>query len=386
MLETDEWWGWSSSGGGAWAAVLVIIMVLGSVVNIAVLVHWFTCRHLSDSPVIALPFTDLLLCTIAVPLRYLYAPPFTPIHLNDEASLEKTTNYVIPREMTEVIDDGIIHTIVTSFCLLSLHVIILISMHRLCLLIVPCCPQIFPSAQYNIVAPWIILSCSFIWTAIVIGGIWITAGDFTYDLPIMGVVGTNVEKTGCSNSTLTFLVYLSIILGICLISYVFILLILVYKTFIATNNKDNSGYGDCRDGVPMLQGRTARAICIIIIVIITISLCWVIPLCLAFYTVYTCDSRLMKVVPYSDALLLMSGLVHPFIYTEAWSTVILCCKRTSKYIKSVIYKRENNCITNPHNLNENVKWPDQDKAVNHSLLEDEIRPEIIPLEELETAV
>nr|XP_027207014.1 uncharacterized protein LOC113800444 [Penaeus vannamei] len=158
-VESEWWWAWSGAAGGAWAAVVCVVVVMGGAVNVAVVIHWATSRPAQDSPSAALPCVDLLLCVLAAPLRYAHAPPIpTPAgsRLVAEATLApqnisggalqldatgKVANASTPGTDWEAPlappgpGTSLAHAVVVGVCLTSLHVVVIVALHRLTLLL-----------------------------------------------------------------------------------------------------------------------------------------------------------------------------------------------------------------------------------------------------------
>ncbi|XP_076059849.1 uncharacterized protein LOC143036404 [Oratosquilla oratoria] len=565
QLDSPQWWTSSAAASGAWAAVVCVVIVVGSVVNVAVAVHWFIGRHGSsslsstssvESPAIALPVADLLLCALAAPLRYAAAPPFLhshvhttmttitttstvnldgpttttaspmrafvlnptspflythtiptlpPSHANSismtsprpkhpstlvrlhrtpeiespppltrstdtlafsidllgtpsppvyppapstphpatifgisspsgplsfyssghhdpqpqtqESSSPTTSSYVVPRigdspeegggggddgsdggggeandedtqwavdgqtdKRSEELDIGVtadrkntehsktgsgdtgrdVHAVVVASCLVSLHLVVTVAVHRVALLAHPASSM---SGAPTLRSLWV-PGAALVGCALISGGLVAVlhlGGNFTQHLPILGVSplpGPNEEVSSC---TLGFLIYVLTLCSLATICYMVILVAILRQqargnrapsasegrgagslvsphfhssnigdTGWAIRERENAGGADGGGGEGNVmqsyggRGRVVRACLMVLSLIFTLFLCWALPVSMALYALVDRTSGLAPLLPYCDALTLLSGMLHPFLYGEGWSAALAC--------------------------------------------------------------
>ncbi|XP_042879721.1 uncharacterized protein LOC122258070 [Penaeus japonicus] len=357
--ESEWWWAWSGAAGGAWAAVVCVVMVMGGAVNVAVLIHWATSRPAAQdsSPSAALPCVDLLLCVLAAPLRYAHAPPIpTPAgsRLVAEAALapQNASGNVNATDSGAAWGEGappavppgpgtsLAHAVVVSVCLSSLHVVALVALHRLTLLL-RCCSSCGRRKPFPLASPLLVLTAALAAAAALVGGLHAT-GRFTDVFPLLGVSRPRPPGAPPPPLVVGFLSYVAGLCGATTLCYVVILAALVHQgrsshAVAATPLPEFPGppsYSSVSSPGPPPDpevaapgsgghGLALRACMTVLSVLVTLSVCWAVPVCLALYALLS-EAPLTPSLPYSDALLLLSGLVHPFVYGEGWAAVAAC--------------------------------------------------------------
>ncbi|XP_068214967.1 uncharacterized protein [Palaemon carinicauda] len=386
--EDNWWWGWSGLAGGSWAAIVCLVVVLGSVVNFAVLIHWFTTKPTQESPSAALPFVDLLVCLLASPLRYVSNTPstkimpekeFSPMMVNFTAQLqlndalpipdsvddvlyeaEKITFYVSQDNDTDYEDELLtppssndsMHAIVVFICLASLHVVVMVAVHRLALLLRCSPPVLLP---FRMSPPIFVLMVALATAGALVGCLHAT-GQFTEHLPLLG---TMIYPADLSPSPVVigFLSYTAGLCGIAAFCYGTIITTLLYQGRDRTAMNSNLR----QDPLPLTSsttssaamqqppeemntvqaysghGKAIRACMTVVSVLVTLAVCWAIPISLALYSLLT-DMEITPALPYSDILLLLSGLIHPFVYGEGWIAVAACYAGVRNVTSATAYR------------------------------------------------
>ncbi|XP_064111226.1 uncharacterized protein LOC135218706 [Macrobrachium nipponense] len=381
--EETLWWGWSGLAGGSWAAVVCLVVILGSVVNFAVLVHWFTTKPTPETPSAALPFVDLLVCLLAAPLRYASNAPsekLSPLTANVTADLqeddggallipdledevvlyeaEKIAFYVTQVNDTEYEEESptplsssdSIHAVVVFICLASLHVVVMVAVHRLALLL-RCSPTVL--LPFRMTPPVFVLLLALASAGALVGSLHAT-GQFTEHLPLLGTMKYPADLSP-SSVVVGFLSYAAGLCGIAVFCYGTIIATLLYQ------GRDRAVTNSRQDPLPLTSsttssvamqqspgdettvqtysghGRAIRACMTVVSVVVTLAVCWAIPISLALYALMT-DTQITPALPYSDILLLLSGLIHPFVYGEGWIAVAACYNGVRNMTSATAYR------------------------------------------------
>ncbi|XP_066957344.1 uncharacterized protein [Macrobrachium rosenbergii] len=389
-MNTEEtlWWGWSGLAGGSWAAVVCLVVILGSVVNFAVLIHWFTTKPTPESPSAALPFVDLLVCLLAAPLRYASNTPsvkmtsekdLSPLIANFTADLQRGGALMVPDLEDEVVYEAekiafyvtqdndteyeeesstplsssdSIHAIVVFICLASLHVVVMVAVHRLALLL-RCSPTVL--LPFRMTPPVFVLLVALASAGALVGSLHAT-GQFTEYLPLLGTMKYPVDLSP-SSVVVGFLSYTAGLCGIAVFCYGTIIATLLYqgRDRYSTNSTSRQDplplTSSTTSSVAMQQspgeettvqaysghGKAIRACMTVVSVVVTLAVCWAIPISLALYALVT-DTQITPALPYSDILLLLSGLIHPFVYGEGWIAVAACYNGVRNMTSATAYR------------------------------------------------
>lgn len=360
-VESEWWWAWSGAAGGAWAAVVCVVVVMGGAVNVAVVIHWATSRPAQDSPSAALPCVDLLLCVLAAPLRYAHAPPIpTPAgsRLVAEATLApqnisggalqldatgKVANASTPGTDWEAPlappgpGTSLAHAVVVGVCLTSLHVVVIVALHRLTLLL-KC--SVRGRKPFRFASPLLVVAVALAAAVALVGGLHAT-GRFTDMFPLLGVSRPRPPGAPPPPLVVGFLSYVAGLCGATILCYLTIISALIHQgrsqAVAAAPLPEFSGppfYSSVSSPGPSTEsgvagpghgghGLALRACITVLSVLVTLSVCWAVPVCLALYALLS-EAPMTPSLPYSDALLLLSGLVHPFVYGEGWAAVAAC--------------------------------------------------------------
>ncbi|XP_069175712.1 uncharacterized protein [Procambarus clarkii] len=382
--DLEWWWAWSGAAGGAWAAMVCVVVVVGSVVNAAVLVHWVTSRPSHQSPAVALHVTDLFLCILAAPLRYAHAPPIPSPEASNISVMEtaiSSTNLTLeapnllsqqghdigldipifsanisldsplPEAITRLNNptpDNSISMAVNAnanlsnrwprrlwcVCLASLHVVVVVAIHRVALLLR--CSSTIPLAP-RLASPVLVLTVAVVGAASLVGGLHAT-GNFTRSLPLLGVAQLPPEGSRPPALVVGFLSYVVGLCGITSLCYIVIIAALVYQgrgrevpvpTVVhqPSCNSLNNAVPSPSEAEIVTQGyaheRAVRACMTVVSVLVTLVVCWAVPVTLSLYALVN-DASMTPALNYSDALLLLSGLIHPFVYGEGWAAMSAC--------------------------------------------------------------
>ncbi|CAL4126968.1 unnamed protein product, partial [Meganyctiphanes norvegica] len=405
VMDSEEWWAWADGISGAWAAVVCVVVVLGTAINVAVLVHWLTARSSIDSPAQALPMADFLLCAIAAPLRYAHAPPMLPPEPESSPSLlqaitmpvvqesNDTMNHLLGNKISLVVQESEVKTeavqiVVVTLCLTSLHVVVLVALHRLTLLM-----HCAPTSPGRYTAPLIVLLIGMCCAIGVSMGLHAT-GVFTHNLPLLGPQHLPPSNTSTPNVVIAFLLYIASLCVISATCYMVIAVTLLNQPVrrpysspcqssnIRPSTSSASGSQNKTDDCPSdvgnseRQGRAIRACVTVISVVMTLTVCWVLPVTLALYTLLL-NKSLTHSLPYSDVLVLLSGLIHPFVYGEGWTALLACgegVQQTVSFLKHKIgYLKKNSSRPRQKPRDQDKKglicWPCKSKSnkENHEI-------------------
>ncbi|XP_069179593.1 uncharacterized protein [Procambarus clarkii] len=398
--------------------MVCVVVVVGSAVNAAVLVHWVTSRPSHQSPAVALQVTDLFLCILAAPLRYAHAPPIpspeasnisvmetaipstnltleTPNLLSQQghdigldipifsanislgsplpeaitrlnnptpdnsismavdanANLSNpifavntiltdimlnTITETLAEDAPEAITGGgrLAHAAVVCVCLASLHVVVVVAIHRVALLLR--CSSTMPLAP-RLASPVLVLTVAVVGAASLVGGLHAT-GNFTRSLPLLGVAQLPPEGSRPPALVVGFLSYVVGLCGITSLCYIVIIAALVHQgrgrevpvpTVVhqPSCNSLNNAVPSPSEAEIVTQGyaheRAVRACMTVVSVLVTLVVCWAVPVTLSLYALVN-DASMTPALNYSDALLLLSGLIHPFVYGEGWAAMSAC--------------------------------------------------------------
>ncbi|XP_053632820.1 uncharacterized protein [Cherax quadricarinatus] len=272
---------------------------------------------------------------------------------DDKTSLGDLTLDTISKTTAEgeLITRGLAHAVVLCVCLASLHVVVTVALYRLALLWR--CPTALPILS-RLASPVLVLMVAVVGAGLLVGSLHATS-NFTAELPLLGLTGFPSLGSFPPAQVIGFLFYVTSLCGTATLCYILIIAVLVHQgrgnvipapsalpgrqlpsCHIVSSEVPSSpetqtvtqGYG---------HGRTVRACMTVISVLVTLLVCWVVPVSLALYAVII-DASMTPVIPYSDALLLLSGLIHPFMYGEGWAALAACVAGLRHTFSSVAYR------------------------------------------------
>lgn len=324
---------WSGAGGDVWTAVVVVVITVGSVTNVAVMLQWIFARTQHDSLAAALPLADLMVCVLAAPFRY--AQTSSVMRPEEQHLWNITKGRTEPGEPTSSTTsmDGI-HScyegwcevgrlVVVGLCVGSLHVVVVVALHRLSLLLQlsPTLPPCHATAVFVAVVALAISSG-------LVGGLQ-RGTCFIQALPLLGECGLLSHGNTPPLSVVAFLGYLGILCSFTLFCYLVIMAALLHQGCTRPSYTSSAVVlSREQEGTTGLSGqdRALQACATVLMVVVTLVVCWMMPVSLTLYALLVQPS-LIPTLPYSDALILLSALVHPFVYRDGWSALLVCVNR-----------------------------------------------------------
>lgn len=325
---------WSGAGGEVWTAVVVLVMAVGSVTNVAVMLQWIFARTPHDSLTVALPLADLMVCLFAAPFRY--AQTYSLMRPEEQHIYNSTIGRTELGEPTSNLTyvDGV-HScyegwcevgrlVVVALCVGSLHVVVVVALHRLTLLL-QLSPTLPPSHATAVFVAVVALAVSIG----LVGGLH-SITCFMRALPLLGECGLLLHSNTPPMSVVAFLGYLGILCSFSLFCYLVIMAALLHQGCTRPSYTSSAVVlpREQGEGATGLSGqeRALQACATVLMVVVTLVVCWMMPVFLTLYALLVQPS-LIPTLPYSDALILLSALVHPFVYRDGWSALLACFNR-----------------------------------------------------------
>ncbi|KAK3872689.1 hypothetical protein Pcinc_022238 [Petrolisthes cinctipes] len=295
------------------------------------MLQWISTRTPQDSLTAALPLADLLVCLLAAPLRYAQTPPV--MRSEEQHPWNITLGRTEPASNTTYVHGHGCYgegceagrLIVVGLCVWSLHVVVVVALHRLALLL-----RLSPTLPPYQATPVFVAVVALVVSSALVGGLH-AVSCFMEALPMLGECRPLLLHDTPPMSVIAFLSYLAILCGFTLICYLVIMAALLHQgcarpTY--TSSAVPLPRAQEGDGVIGLNGqeRALHACATVLMVLVTLIVCWMLPVTLALY-VLLIQPSLTPTLPYSDALILLSALVHPFVYHNGWAALLACFDR-----------------------------------------------------------